>query len=88
MGGYLIFALFWGLLVGLLAKRKNLSFWLWGGITTLSGLLLFLIGPILVLLVLAFKHYRCRQCKAPLTSAEVRKKTCRHCQALTAKVFD
>jgi hypothetical protein len=66
-----IICLFFGIIVGLLAKRKNRNPWLWG----FGGALSWLIA----LLALAFLPYRCEAGTHDVTNAEGRKKICPTC---------
>ncbi len=69
--GKLFAALIWGLVVGLLAKRKNRSPWGWGVAGALSW--------IIALLILAFMPYKCPKCKQSITNDQGRDKDCPSC---------
>jgi len=64
-------AAIWGVVVGLLARRKNRNPWTWG----LAGVLSWFIA----LIVLAFKSYQCPKCEFELTNEQGRAKTCPFC---------
>lgn len=63
--------LLFGVLTGLLAKRKNRNPWGWG----IAGAF----SLILALLVLAFLPYKCPKCRASLTNQQGRDKQCPAC---------
>ena len=65
---------FFGLVIGLMALRKNRSFWLWG----LFGALTFLIAGI----ALACVSFLCPKCQQPLTNEQWRDRQCPHCGKL------
>lgn len=67
----LIVALFWGVVVGLLAKRKNRNPWGWG----LAGALSWLIA----LIFLMFMPYKCPKCGKSITNDEGKKGICPSC---------
>jgi hypothetical protein len=62
--------LFFVVLTGSLAARKNRSALAWG----LFGLI-----PLIALLVLAFMPYLCPKCKHSITNKEWKNRTCPHC---------
>ena len=76
--GKLFAALIWGLVVGLLAKRKNRSPWGWGVAGALSW--------IIALLVLAFMPYKCPKCKQSITNDQGRDKNCPTCGSFQENV--
>ncbi len=57
--------IFWGLVIGLLAKRKNLNPWGWG------------IG----LIALAFQKFRCKDCGSSIEGRSAEGKLCASCVA-------
>lgn len=65
--------LFWALVIGLLAKRKNLNPWSWG----LLGGLFWPVG----LIALAFQKYRCKVCGEPIEGRPAEGKLCGSCAA-------
>ena len=67
--------LFWALVIGLLAKRKNLNPWAWG----LLGGLFWPVG----LITLAFQRYRCGSCCKAHDSAKRRGGLCDDCLGTT-----
>ena len=75
--GYLavvgVVAGFFGLVLGLLAKRKNRNPWAWGVV----GALALLPGAI----VLMFMPYLCPRCRRSITNKEARAGTCPSCDA-------
>lgn len=68
--------LFWGVVVGLLARRKNRNPWGWGVAGALSW--------ILALLVLAFMPYVCPKCGRDLSNAEGKADRCPNCGDISA----
>ena len=68
---WLIWSVIWGVVVGLLAKRKNRNPWGWGMAGAMSLLL--------ALIVLAFMPYKCPKCSQPLTSTQAKGKECPSC---------
>jgi len=60
-----------GLIIGLLAERKNRNFWAWAIIG----------GAIWVpaLIVLSFKSILCPKCKNPITNQEWKERKCPRC---------
>jgi MFS family permease len=71
MIGFLISYTIAGLIIGLLAKRKNRNPWAWG----LIGGLFLLAG----LLLLAFMPYLCPKCEQPITNEEWKSRNCPRC---------
>ena len=69
----LIAALFWAVVVGLLAKRKNLNPIGWG----IAGALSWLIA----LIILAFMPYVCPKCGDKLSNADAKSGSCPSCNA-------
>ena len=69
--GKLIAGLIWGVIVGLLAKRKNRNPWGWG----MAGALSWFIA----LLILAFMPYKCPKCSQSLTNRQGKEKECASC---------
>lgn len=67
----MILCLIFGIVVGLLANRKNRNPWLWGGLGAISW--------IIALLVLAFLPYRCKTRTHDVTNAEAKEKSCPQC---------
>jgi len=65
--------IFWGLVIGLLAKRKNLNPWGWG---ILSGIF----WPI-GLIALAFQKFRCKDCGSSIEGRSAEGKLCASCVA-------
>lgn len=84
----IIGTVFWGAILALLARRKNLNLWLWGGLAAFAWMFLGLIGFLLILvelIVLAFTPYKCSKCKAPLNGDdEIFKKLCPACDQAPA----
>ena len=71
MTGFLILYAISGVIIGLLAARKNRNGWAWG----LIGGWFLLFG----LLVLAFLPYLCPKCKESLTNKSWKSRTCPRC---------
>ena len=69
----LVVGLFWGIVVGLLARRKNRNAWAWGAAGAVSW--------VVALLILAFMPYKCAKCNATLTNEEGREGSCPICEA-------
>lgn len=69
--GKFLAALVWGIIVGLLAKRKNRNAWAWGVAGALSWLI--------ALLILAFLPYQCPTCNQSLTNKQGKDKGCPAC---------
>lgn len=67
----LIGGLFWAVVVGLLAKRKNRNPIGWG----IAGALSWFIA----LIVLAFMPYLCPKCKHKISNKEAKAKVCQNC---------
>lgn len=65
-------ALFWAVVVGLLAKRKNRNPIGWG----IAGALSWLIA----LIVLAFMPFICQKCQNNITNEEAKISNCGHCE--------
>ena len=64
-------ACIFGLVIGIMAIRKNRSFLLWG----FFGFFTFLVAGI----ALAFSSYLCPKCKKSLTNQQWRDRTCPTC---------
>lgn len=64
-------ATFFGLVIAVLAKRKNRTAWLWG----LCGSITFLFAGI----ALACVSILCPRCKEPLTNKQWHEKSCPNC---------
>ncbi len=64
---------FWAVVIGLLAKRKNLNLWGWG----LLGGLFWPVG----LIALAFQKFRCAACSQPIEGKPAEGKLCGTCVA-------
>jgi hypothetical protein len=71
MIGYLIWYTISGLIIGLLAARKNRNPWAWGLIGGLSS--------IVGLIILAFMPYLCPKCEKPITNKEWKNRSCPRC---------
>jgi hypothetical protein len=71
IGIYVGVFIFWAVVVGLLAKRKNRSGTLWGIVGGLSW--------VIALLILAFLSYLCPKCKKKLTNIEAKQHLCPDC---------
>jgi hypothetical protein len=69
----LIAALFWAVVVGLLAKRKNRNTLGWGVAGALSW-------PI-ALLILAFMPYVCPKCGGKLSNVDAKSGSCSSCDS-------
>lgn len=67
----LLASLFWAVVVGLLAKRKNRNPLAWG----IAGALSWLIA----LVILAFLSFKCPKCGQPLTNKQAKAKECPAC---------
>jgi hypothetical protein len=65
--------IFWGVVIGLLAKRKNLNPWGWG----LLGGLFWPVG----LIALAFQKFRCTVCGSSIDGKPAKSKLCGDCAA-------
>lgn len=78
-------AIFWGIIVALLARRKNLNLWLWAGLAVIGVFLLGIFFILAELIVMAFMPYKCPKCKAPLRGKdEISKKICPACDLVQA----
>lgn len=64
-------SLFWSIVVGLLAKRKNLNFWGWG----IAGAASWFIA----LVFLAFQPYKCAKCKSVVEKNSITANGCMTC---------
>jgi hypothetical protein len=71
MLGLLFCLLFFGAIVGLLAKRKNRDPLIWG----IFGAFFFMFA----LIVLMFMPYLCPKCKKPITNTQRKNKECLNC---------
>lgn len=76
--GKLLASLIWGLVVGLLAKRKHRNPWGWGVAGALSWLI--------ALLILAFMPYKCPKCRQSLTNDQGKEKDCPSCGSFKSNV--
>lgn len=76
--GKLFAALIWGLVVGLLAKRKNRNPWGWGVAGALSW--------IIALFILAFMPYKCPKCNQSITNDQGKNKNCPSCGSFQKNV--
>lgn len=73
-------AIFWGVIMALLARRKNLNLWLWSGLAFIGVFLLGIFFVLAELIVMAFMPYKCPKCKVPLKGKdEILKKLCPAC---------
>ena len=63
--------LFWDLIVGFLAKRKNRNPFLWGIAGTLSWLI--------ALVILAFLSFICKNCDAKVSKEDAKSGSCPNC---------
>ena len=70
----IIVFLFWAVLTGLLAKRKNLNPWLWGVAGALSWFI--------AIIFLMFMPYKCPKCRKSITNDEGREGTCSFCDGI------
>ena len=67
---------FWGVVVGLLARRKNRSPLGWG----IAGGLVWFIA----LIILAMMPYKCPRCGQPLSNTQGREEHCPNCGSFKA----
>ena len=74
----LFVCIFFGFVVGFLAKRKNRNPWLWG----FAGAMSWLIS----LLALAFLPYRCAKGEHDLTNAQAKTNDCPGCRGVRAGI--
>jgi hypothetical protein len=72
----LLAALVWGVVVGLLAKRKNRNPWGWGIAGTFSWLI--------ALVILTFLPYKCPKCERSITNDQGKNKICPRCGSFAA----
>lgn len=71
-----IASLVWSVVVGLLAKRKNLNPWAWGFAGAISW--------VIALVFLAFQPYRCAKCKRAVAKSSITANGCAVCNTLPA----
>lgn len=68
---------FWAVVVGLLAKRKNRNPWLWALFGALSW--------VIALIVLAFQPYLCPHCREGIRKSEYKNDVCPYCDVLRGR---